>query len=72
MPIACRYCHGTGTESSDTGARMRRLRLQKQLTMMEVAERMGISQGHLSLMEQGKRRWSSEMVDSFRRAMEGR
>lgn len=52
-----------------TGKTLRLKRLSRGITMKSVAEKMGISTGYLSDMEQGFRNWTPEKVAAFEGAL---
>ena len=43
----------------------------KQISLREVARRMGISAAYLSDLELGRRKWSDRLCDLFRQAING-
>ena len=61
----CPRCLGTGEVQDQRvlGLGMKSLRTR---TLREVAEAMGISFPHLSLLEHGKRRWTPELVKKYK------
>ena len=63
--MKCGYCLGTGNvpNHSTIGSSMRKLRSR---SLRDVASDMGISYSRLSLMENGKRPWTLEMVRKYR------
>jgi predicted transcriptional regulator len=70
----CRACGGTGREIShiETGKKMRQLRTDADISLREVARRLGISGAYLSDMEQGKRNWTNAKVEMFLGAVKGK
>jgi transcriptional regulator with XRE-family HTH domain len=44
---------------------LRALRRSRQLKASWVAYKLGIGAGYLSALEQGKRRWTDKMIDSY-------
>lgn len=51
------------------GARIRKIRLQAGLTQQQLAERMEVSQNHISQIETGKRRLDADSLPEFARAL---
>lgn len=47
------------------GERLRNMRLKSRDKASDVAQLMGISKGYLSDLENGKRRWSSGLMDAY-------
>ena len=62
----CPRCLGTGQVQDQRvlGLVMKSLRGQR--TLREMAECMGVSFPHLSLLEHGKRRWTPELVKKYK------
>lgn len=63
----CDSCLGTGVEQSpkEVGAEMRERRKKAGLKLAWVAQKMGISVSHLCYLEQGKRRWSTDLAARY-------
>ena len=61
----CPACLGTGKVPDHIciGGCMRELR---RCSLRELAQRMGVSYSHLSLLEHGKRRWTSGLVEKYK------
>lgn len=59
----CDKCWGTGVEPNhaDLGREAREWRRQRKFTLGEMAKRLGITEGYLSLLENGKRKWTEEL-----------
>lgn len=57
------------TEDRKTGAQFRTLRKRKQLKASWVADRMGITKGYLSDLENGNRHWNPVLEATFRKAI---
>lgn len=57
----CPHCNGTGKVPDDAaiGKRLRALRLSKNVTLREMARRLGVSVMWLSDLERGKRYWKA-------------
>lgn len=62
--VKCPKCRGTGLVPNQYALALERrsARMRAHITMTEVAEKMGITCCHLSLLERGKRNWSPEMT----------
>lgn len=77
MPIVkckmrpCRKCHGTGNEPdpADIGRKMRVLRERCDVSLRKVAAAMTLSATYLSHLERGKRDWSEELIQRYRKAI---
>ena len=67
----CQHCKGTGKQLNQraVGAEMRGLRELAQVSLREMARRMGITPPYLSDMELGKRNWSLERLEAFRKSL---
>ncbi len=63
----CPQCGGDGIIPKGSSLRVERKKARKGLT--ETAERMGISNTYLCDLEHGRRGWSPELVDKFRKAL---
>lgn len=55
---------------SDIGERMKKLRKQKELTVRELAKMAGLSRGHVSDIENGRRRPSVEAAEALAEALD--
>lgn len=49
-------------------AALRRIRLRKGLTLVQVSTRMGISFGYLGDLEKGRKQWNAKLAKSFTKA----
>lgn len=67
----CQRCNGTGFEPDRValGKSMRKLREAAGKQQNEVARAMGISPAYLSDMELGRRDWSADTINAFRKAL---
>lgn len=67
----CARCNGEGVEPDETkmGVRFRKLREEAGLTIKQVSEKMRVSMGHLSSLENGKRHWRPDTIEGFQRAL---
>jgi hypothetical protein len=63
----CPRCGGDGVIPSRESLRLLRKRARKTLT--QTAEAMGISTGYLCDLELGRRDWSTELEDKFKKAI---
>lgn len=63
----CPRCGGDGVVAR--GSEMRRLRKVARKGLNETAERMGISAAYLCDLEHGRRGWSPELAEKFRKAI---
>ena len=60
----CPHCLGTGQvqDQAEIGRKMKSLR---RIKLRAVAQDMGISPGYLCYLENGKRRWTAELIDQY-------
>ena len=67
----CRRCGGTGHEPDHEriGEAMRRDREAAGLTLVQIAERMGVSGSYLSDLERGKRAWHEPIRQRYLTAL---
>lgn len=63
----CPRCNGSGSEFNDKaiGREVRRVRTEAGLAMIPVARLLGVTQGYLSMLERGLRRWTPELIDKI-------
>lgn len=63
--LKCPACLGTGEVQNQTllGKAMRALRVKP---LRDVAEGMEMSPSHLCLLEQGKRRWTTDLINLYK------
>lgn len=61
----CKACWGTGAviDHARLGAAVRKRRENSGTTLVQLAKRLGISEGQLCYLEQGKRRWTEELYE---------
>lgn len=67
----CQRCNGTGVEPDPAaiGQQMRVLRETVGRRQNEVAKKMGISAAYLSDLELGRRDWSADIINRFKKAL---
>lgn len=65
----CRKCGGTGKELDPTGVglEMRTARIKANVSLRDMAKRMGMSPPYLSDLELGRRDWTEEKIAKFKR-----
>lgn len=63
----CPHCGGSGKCLDDkrVGRHLRDARTGRQITLREVARRMGFSAAYLSDLELGRRGWDAELVKNY-------
>jgi len=61
----CGKCWGTGAkiDHARLGRAARKRREAGGITLAQQARKLGISEGHLCYLEQGKRSWTEELYD---------
>jgi transcriptional regulator with XRE-family HTH domain len=61
----CGKCWGTGAriDHARLGRAVRKRREASGVTLAALAKKLGISEGHLSLLEHGKRSWTEALYD---------
>lgn len=66
----CSHCNGTGTEVDHVslGLEMAQLRQGAKFTLAQLGRKMGFSISYLSDLEHGRKRWSDEMIENYRKA----
>lgn len=71
MTRPCHHCGGTGVEADPLaiGKSMRELRIQRGLSLREVARRMGMSASFISDLERGNRHWGPKAATKYREAV---
>lgn len=67
----CCRCHGLGTEIDQKATARKSRRLRGDLSRRELAKLMGISEGYLGDLENGRREWTGEMISKFLKATNG-
>jgi predicted transcriptional regulator len=66
----CPRCQGCGkvntpTDDAATGARLRKLRESKEVSLRSLASKMKLSPGYLSFLERGIHRWTPDMEKRY-------
>jgi len=69
----CPKCNGTGQvlDAVEVGAYFKVHRRDSRISLREVAKRLNISAAYCSDLEQGRRRWSLELMERYRKAIYG-
>lgn len=67
----CPRCGGRGTIEDDrvVGARFRRMRKMARVTMRQVGDAMGLTEGHVSYLELGKRTFAPDLQLRYTEAL---
>ena len=67
----CPNCNGTGKvpDPKVQGPMMKQERTDAKATQKQVAERMKLSDNYICDLESGNRRWTDELVSSYRAAL---
>jgi hypothetical protein len=70
-PKKCSRCRGTGFEPNqkEAGLWFRTLRIASGMSLRRVAKLAGISPSFLSNLEKGNRKWTDEVRDKCRKAI---
>lgn len=70
--LICPACQGRGLLKTDAeiGAELRGIREWWKVDQRTVAEAMGASPAYLSDLERGRRNWSTELIQRYRRALD--
>lgn len=63
----CPCCDGTGKELDPVkvGSEMQALRTKAMIGLRSLAKRLGLSHTYLTLLEQGKRKWTPQLVHDY-------
>jgi transcriptional regulator with XRE-family HTH domain len=71
MTTICPKCCGTGflPDQEKIGAELRALRIERKKSLRSVAKRMGFTAPYVSDLELGKRRWSADLINQFKKAI---
>lgn len=71
-PTKCKRCSGSGVEPDHKaiGLQARVSRLAAEITLTEIAYRLGFSKGYLSDLELGRRQWNSDLNDRYLKALQ--
>lgn len=68
----CGACQGSGVLPGDTvGAQLRRQRESAGVKPSEMSTALNISPSYLYDLERNRRRWTSELVESYQRELKG-
>lgn len=69
--MICMACRGSGRviDPRKVGARLRDSRKQREISLREMARRLGITAPYLSDMELGRRGWSTKWIQAFEKAL---
>lgn len=67
----CPLCQGRGTtiDHGLIGSILRQEREEKQIGLNEMARRLNLNASYLSDMERGKRHWSFDRIEEFRKQL---
>lgn len=67
----CERCAGTGFEPDDKiiGDSFKRQRLDKEISLRDMAARIKLSHGFLCQLEQGARRWTPEVIRRYQKEL---
>ena len=68
---SCHCCFGSGQEQNPwlLGQSLKRQRVRARVTLEAVAQAMGVTRGHLSYLENGKRRWQAGQEAQYLKAL---
>ena len=69
--VTCRLCGGSGAIPSDVvrGAALRDQRMKAGVKMDALAVRMGVRASYVSMLENGKRKWTVELIARYKAAL---
>jgi len=69
--IPCRHCNGTGKvpDQAAIGAEMKALREARKIPLREMARRILASPAFLSDLEAGRRKWQTDRIAAFKKAL---
>jgi transcriptional regulator with XRE-family HTH domain len=56
-------------KSNHLGTRARELRKQRGYTQAQIADKIGVQQGHVANLENGTRSWSDDLIDKYAAAV---
>lgn len=69
----CHCCNGTGRESTQNedmslAFAMRELRVKANISGRKMAQRLGINEAYVSMLETGKRRFTLKLIEGYKKS----